>query len=433
MSETEPDIFDIAPAGQPRSHLVLILCGILVTAFGIWAAVSTLDIVSTAQGEVLPASKVKIIQHLEGGIVSEILVKEGAKVATDQPLLVLEPTASGADVGELHLRMAVLRVDVARIEALNRGLKKPAFPSDIAADRPDLVVQALERFKAQRQRHETELRKQREAITQRQQEIGEITTRIGNTRNSLKILGEQVTISEDLLESKLTSRFQHLELLREAGRLEGLIKEDGAALRRAQAALAEARATMENIKAALQEENQSELQKARLELGELSQRAHKFEDSLERTVVRSPVPGIVKTLNVATIGGVVRPGEAVAEIVPLEDRLVIEARLSTHDIGYVRAGQQAKVKLASAEAARFGSLTGQVINVSPDTLVTQDGMPFYKVRIETESSYFEHGSLRYDLFPGVQVVADIQTGQRTVMEYLLAPLTGYVDEALHER
>ncbi|MEQ8192993.1 MAG: HlyD family efflux transporter periplasmic adaptor subunit, partial [Rhodospirillales bacterium] len=152
-----------------------------------------------------------------------------------------------------------------------------------------------------------------------------------------------------------------------------------------------------------------------------------------RTVLRSPVDGVVKTLYVTTIGGVLKAGSTVVDIVPAGDRLIVEAKLPTQDIGYVRRGQQAQVKLASIDAMRFGNLPGKVVNVSPDTLVTKEGLPFYKVRIETEGDHFQRGDLRYQLYPGMQVMTNIQTGQRTVLEYLLDPFLRSFDEAMLER
>jgi adhesin transport system membrane fusion protein len=170
-----------------------------------------------------------------------------------------------------------------------------------------------------------------------------------------------------------------------------------------------------------------------LNYNELLQRILKFEDNLSRTVLRSPVNGVVKTLYVVTIGGVLKPGFTVVDIVPGGDRLIIEAKLPTQDIGYVRRGQQALVMLASADAMRFGNLTGKVVRVSPDTLVTNEGMPFYKVRIETEQDHFQRGKLKYQLFPGMQVMTNIQTGQRTVLEYIFDPFLRSFNDAMLER
>ncbi len=427
-------IFRDTGDGIPGSaHLTVALCGIMVVSFGIWASVSTLDVVSMVTGEVIPASQVKTIQHLEGGIVREILVKEGNPVKLGQPLVVLEPTVSGADVGELRARLGSLGGDIARLDALSRGLAKPTFPKDFAEEHPELVRQALKRFETQLRRHESEVKRQEEIVVQRQHEVREITTRIDNSRRGLKLVREQITISESLLVDNLTNRFQHLDLLKEAQRLQGAVETDLVALERTKSALMEARAELGKIKNVFGEEIQKSLDEASLSHKELSQRLQKFEDSLKRTIVRSPVDGVVKTLKVATVGGVVRPGEPLADIVPAGDRLVVEAKLPTRDIGHVAVGQVAVVKLATPDAIRFGNLKGNVINVSPDALVTSDGKPFYKVRIATEQDYFQQGEYKYNLIPGLQVVASIQTGKRTVLEYIIDPVRYSMGQAAQER
>ena len=190
---------------------------------------------------------------------------------------------------------------------------------------------------------------------------------------------------------------------------------------------------MGTIKNAFDEENQTALDETRLNRAELAARVKKFEASLKRTNVHSPMAGVIKTLHVFTVGGVLRPGDPIADIVPAGDRLIIEAKLPTQDIGYVAPGQLAVIKLASADAMRFGGLDGNVVNVSPDTLLSPEGQPFYKVRIETEKSYFESGKLQYKLFPGMQVMASIHTGQRTVLQYVIDPIRYSMGSAIQER
>ncbi len=415
------------------THMFLLLCIAMCAAVAAWAYYGKLDVVSMATGEVVPFSQIKTVQHLEGGIVSEILVREGEVVKKDQPIVVLEATASGADVGELQINVTALRVEIARLEAEATGAEQPEFAPDLVAERVDLVAQAVKFFDARHNSRQSQINRQNEAIAQRKQDIREITARIKNQKNDLKLLGEQISISDELMKENLSNRYNHLELLKDASRIQGSIEEDAVGLERSHAALKQARAELDGIGTAFAEDARKELEDKRRRLDELNQRLDKFQDSLKRTTLRSPVDGVVKTLHVVTRGGVVRPGGDVVEIVPGEDRLVVEARLPIQDIGYVKPGQVARLKLASADAVRFGSLDGVVTVVSPDTVVTQQGQAFYKVRVETEQTYFERGPVRYQLYPGMQILTSILTGERTVLEYLLTPFLYSMDSSLEER
>lgn len=422
-----------ASASRHVPRLVLWLCVMAVTTFTAWAMVFRLDVVSVADGQVVPSSRVQVVQHLEGGIVREILVQEGEHVVPNQPLVILEQVISGAGVEELQSRITGLRVDIAGLEAQAANMAAPEFAEDLRQDHPDLVEQALSLFRASVAKHQSEITAQRELISQREHALTEITARIRNARENLKLVEEQVALSEELLRDNLTTQHRHLGYLREAGELRSRIEEDQSALAGARAALAEAKVRLERIRSSYQESVESRLREARLQKEEATQRLRRLADSLERTVIRSPVEGVVKTMHVTTLGGVVRPGEAVADIVPSEDRLIIEARLSIRDIGYVRPGQSAAVRLLGSEAAVYGKIDGTVIHVAPDTTVAPDGRVFYLVRVETEQDHFSSGDARYQLFPGMTLMVFIHTGTRTVMRYLTEPFTARFAGALQER
>ena len=412
---------------------LLYLCVTGVGAFIVWASFGTLAVVSMSVGEVVPSTQVKSVQHLEGGIVREIKVTEGDQVVGGQALVVLESTARGADVTELEARITGLRIEIARLTAEAKGLNKLQINKSLVAANPQFSREETSLFQSRRERLRNERASQKVYISQRNQELQEITARVRNARKSLSLLNEQITISEELLKEDLTNRYKHLILLREASMLKGTVEEGQAAIERAKLALTQSRVNLKRIKNKYDEETKLSLETARRELNELLPRLAKFQDSLKRTVLKSPVTGIVKSVHIATIGGVVGPGDSVVDIVPGDDRLVIEAQLPPQDIGFVRAGQPALIKLASADAIRFDTLEGEVITVSPDTLTTREGQPFYRVRIETKRDYFKRGENRYQLFPGMQVVASIHTGERTVMQYLIDPFLGSVDDALTER
>jgi len=418
------------------THLFFLLCTAFVVVFGAWSYYGKLDVVSTAVGEVIPSTQVKSVQHLEGGIVREILIREGDNVAKGQSLVSLEPTASGADVDELKTRITALTADVARLHAEANSHDMPTFSVELFRDHLELVNDTIAMFKTRRSRIKNQLAGQQEKITQRQEEIAEISSRIKNSRDRSKLLEEQISISEELMKDQLTNRMQHLELLKEAQRLKGNISEDRAAVSRVRAARKGAVNKLEAIRDSFHEKVREALEEKRRSLDEFSSRLRKFEDSLRRTVLRSPVDGVVKTLYVVTVGGVVSPGGTVVDIVPAGDRLIIEAKLPPQDIGYVHPGQTALVTLASSDAIRFSNLMGEVVNISPDTVETPDGRSYYKVRIATESEFFERQSwnlMHYRLVPGVQVIASIRTGQRSVLAYLTDPFLNSARTAMRER
>ncbi len=415
------------------THLFLFCCIAMVGAFLAWASYGKLDVVSLATGDVVPAGQVKAVQHLEGGIVREILVREGDKVKEGQPLVRLEPIRTRTEVAEVNIRLRALQVAVTRLEAEATGAAKPDFPQALIDAEPDLVRQAMDLFEIRQQRVMNQIRSQEHLIEQRRQEIKEVQARLKNNATSIKLLGEQLKISQKLLKLNLSNRMNHLNLLKEESELKGRLEEDRAILPRAKAAQAAARSQLAAVKNGFHEEARKELSEVRRTTKELSERRRKFEDSLARTVLRAPVDGTVKTLYVVTVGGVVQPGGTVLDIVPGGDALLVEAKLPTQDIGFVRIGQEAQVQLASAEAVRFGILLGKVTHVSPDTIVTREGVPFYKVRIETERAYFQHGDIKHHLSPGMQVQASIRTGTRTVMRYLLDPYLRSFGKAMQER
>lgn len=433
MSELVSPTSEETEDSNRLTHIFFALCVAMITGFGGWAYFGKLDVVSTAIGEVIPSTQVKSVQHLEGGIVREIMVKEGDLVKENQPLLSLEPTQSGADVDELRTRLDSLTADIARLKAEADNAPAPDFPQNLLETKSDLVRQTLAMFKTRKSRIENQLAGQTEIITQNSELIQEVTSRINLSTEKLKLLNEQIKISEALMVDQLTNRMQHLNFLKEAASLRGNINEDQATLRKARSSFKGAQNKLEAIRDSFNELVRQELDEKRRSFEEYSSRVLKFEDSLRRTVLRSPVEGVIKSLYVVTIGGVVTPGGTVVDIVPAGDRLIIEAKLAPQDIGYVHAGQTALVTLASSDANRFGNLNGKVVNVSPDTIVSPEGQAFYKVRISTDNAYFEQNSLRYSLVPGVQVIASIRTGQRSVLAYLSDPFMSSARTAMRER
>lgn len=415
------------------THAFLGLCVLSCVLFLGWAMFFRLDIVSEAQGEVVPRTKVKRVQHLEGGIISSINVREGDRVSVGDPLVELDSIASDTSVEELAVRVQGLRADLARLEAESAGSEQPDFPHDLQQENPRLTQQAKELFEARQERVQDDLAEEDERILQREQDVREITARLRNRRESLRLLREQIAISEELLADKLTTKYKHLSFLKEESGLKSNIEEDQAALSRARSGLAAAREKRRQVLSAFREDVQEDLRKVRQQLLEYRQRMRKMRDSQMRTVIRSPEDGVVKSLYVVNEGEVVQPGVTILDIVPADDPLVVEAHLPVRDIGYVAVGQRAVVRLASADARRFGALEGEVVHVSPDALTLESGETFYRVRVATGADSFRRGGEQYRLFPGMRVIVGIHTGSRTVLEYLVDPFLGSLSRGLQER
>lgn len=413
---------NIESVGNTTQILGFSLMGALVVII-LWAAISPLNVVSIAQGSIIPTSKVQKVQHLEGGIVQNIHVREGQRVTANEPLITLSAATSEADAGEIRQRIQSLEADVVRLEAETAGRNKVIFPESLVKNSPKLIARSTDMFNARRARVETDLALQQSEIDLRADEVEEIRVRRENTRQRLKLVREQVSIGERLIKNNLSNRYDQIEHLKEANTLKSAIDEDSTALRRGQTALRQAQEELEKVKRAFEEEVQNELSKTRRDLEELQTRAEKYEDNLSRTVLRAPVGGIIKRLYVVTEGGVIRAGDTVLEIVPEDDRLIIEAELPPQDIGYVRMGQYAFVQLDSMDATRLGKIDGKVQHVSPDSLVNEEGQAYYLVQIEVDKPYFGDENDRIFLFPGMIVSAGIVLGERSVLEYLLSPFS----------
>ena len=402
-------------------------------SIGVWASFGTLDVVSQAQGEVVPSSRIRPIQHLEGGIIKEVMVQEGERVVKDQALAILESTASGADVGELQLRIQSLQIDLIRFEAEATGKKKLVFDSSLAKKHPKAVDQALDLFKARQDTLASQITQQQEDIAQRNQDISEISARLKHTKTRLTLGREQLNILRNLMKSKLSNRFQELDLLKEVAGLQSRIAEDDAALARARAALKQSKNGITQIQDQFRENARSELEETQRKAKEFSQRLLKYADHLKRKIIRSPVAGTVKVIFANSAKGVIAPGGTLMEIVPSGDRLIIKAKLPPQEIGHVHPGQPAIIQLASADAARFGKLTGTVSQISPDTMKEENGITYYTAQIQTPQTYFENRGRRYELTPGVIVSVGIITDQRSVLDYLIAPFISNMTFSLTER
>lgn len=434
MSNSHKPFTTAQPHGSAHSpRRLLWALTLLVLSFVAWAFWGQLDVVSQAPGVVAPETWVQNVQHLEGGIIRSVWVREGEYVEAGQPLVGLDTVRNEVEVQELRSRIQGLLIRIQRLEAEYQGVPDLQYTGELAEQQPRLVREALTLFAARQQRLQAQIRVQESLLEQHRQRRTEINARLSANQRILGFLREQVGMSERLLEGSLSNRMNHLDLLKELARVEGQITEDRALLEQVAAAIQETQEQITLIRDSFREEAQHELDEAQHNLHVLEQRIVKELDALARAVIRAPVSGTLKTLQRSNVGGVVPPGGLVAEIVPQDDRLVIDAQLTPSDVGYVRVGQPVQLRLASADGFRFDALRGSVEQISPDTLLNEEGFPFYRIRIGVEQEFFQRGDEVYPLFPGMPVQSAILTGSRSIMDYLLEPFLGLRGQALRER
>ena len=416
----------------PFRLLVMVAIALICTT-GIWAATGRLDVVSVSLGEVVPASNVKQIQHLEGGIVSRILVEEGQTVEKGQPILELEPVRNKSELETIRQQRAALQADKLRFEAEIGGSAVLSVTAELEKSHPELTAQSRSLFQLRIDERDSEIKVLETRIKQLEATGAEVSARLSMNQRITGQVTEQIAISEKLLRQDLTNRMRHIELLRQLEEIKGKIATDQAMSVRVKHMIAEADASIEKIRTKFAAEAQGNLDTTLREITALSEQLVRYEDSLQRTVLRSPEAGIVKTLYTFSEGGVVKPGGTIADLVPVGDKLVIEAKLPIQDIGYVETGDTAQLRLASSDASHFAHLNGTVSKISPDTIITNQGVAFYKVLIEPEKSYFENKRERYQLYPGIRIQCSILIGERTVLDYFLSPLSDFSNNAMGER
>ena len=405
---------------------------ILMTALVTWAFFAELDEVAVAPGEVVPQGKVKMVQHLEGGIVEELFVAEGDTVKEGDTLLQLDLAGGGANLKELHVRLDSQLLIRARLIAEAEDTE-PSFPQEAADRRPNLVRSQLNAFTARKRELDSTLNVMKEQVRQRELETQELTARRKAVGRNFKLASERLKMSKSLLAEGLTAKMEHLELEAEVESLEGEMNSLEPAVPRARAAVNEAKQRMKEGKIRFNREAREELGKTEQEIARVKELLTLATEQGTRAEIKSPIDGVVKNLRFNTIGGVIRPGEPILEIVPTGENLVIESRLSPIDRGYVNEGQAAMVKISTYDFARYGGLEGTVIQLAPDTTIDENGQPYFRVIVQTDKNYLGETEGSLPIVPGMQATVDIHTGKKTVMDYLIRPVLKLRHEAFRER
>lgn len=415
---------------QVNAWPLLVVLLALIGAAGVWAYHAEIEEVTTGDGRVIPSSQTQIVQSLEGGLVAEIFVREGDIVDSGQPLVRIDDTGFAATLGELRQkRMA--------IELRSRRLAAEAAGSDLQVEQGEATeaVRAGERalFAARRSALNRELSVIDQQLAQRRLEKVELETRLGRTRISAGLLQEELERARALGELGAFPQMDLLRLEREAQNADLEVEVLKASVPRAEAAIQEALAQRESAVLGFRAKAHEELTRSLNDLSILDETLKSARDKVRRTTLRAPVRGIINKFSVATIGAVVAPGESIAEIVPVDDTLLIEAKIRPQDVAFLYPNQEASVKVTAYDYTIYGDLAGKVERISPDTITDEEGNTFYRVIVRTDKNHLEADNKSLPIIPGMVVSTSILTGNKTVLEYLIKPIIKAKSEALRER
>lgn len=412
---------------SPQRVFVILLLLSSATLFW-WAGHTRVDIIVRTEGQIIPAGKSQIVQHLEGGIVRKILVQEGQVVTAGEPVLELSDIQTRSNLGLEQSRLDALRGREARLLAEVNGVNTLVFPATLK-DASVIRVETAA-FQARRNQLAEEIQVMQAQAAQKKNELSETNAKRQNLLEELELAKKQYQVIDNLRKNNAASELEVLDSQTRIQRLKTQIAEATNAAPRLQAAQSETEARVKEITARFRAEASSALTQVREELEKSSHEIGTNVDRLDRNVIRTPVSGLINKLNVTTIGAVVRPSEILMEITPGDQRIVIQTRANPNDRAHLRRGLPARVRIGAYDYATYGTFEGHVTEVSADTLSDDRGNRYYRVNVEVNETTLSSGSRPPGgLVPGMAASADIAVGKRTILSYILSPLLKFRDGA----
>ncbi len=414
-----------------RARLILkvVVIGFLVLL--LWAAYAEVDEITRGEGKVIPSRHLQVLQSLDGGIVTEILVQEGQDVTQDQILLRLDQTRFVSNLRENQSQYYSLLAKAARLRALSDG-KAFVVPEELAKnkDMRQLIDAERDLYLSRQSELDAGLSVVRQQLAQRGQELVEARSRRDQATNAFELTSKELNLTKPMVASGAVSDVEILRLERDVSRYRGERDQAAAQIQRIQGAISESQSKALEVEREFRNRARSELSDTNAKLDALGEGSVALSDKVKQSVIRSPVKGTVQRLLVKTVGGVVQPGRDIVEVVPSEDTLLVEARVLPKDIAFLRPGQDALVRLTAYDYAIYGGLEATLENISSDTVIDDKGNAFYVVRVRTKKSGL---GPNLPIIPGMIAQADIRTGKKTVLSYLLKPILRGKYYALTER
>lgn len=406
----------------PKKFRVFLWFWILtVIALISWAYFAEIDEIVRGEGTVVPRSENKMVQNLEGGIVEKLLVKEGDIVKKGQILLKIDNGKSKSDYEATSLKSLELTAKIVRLEAEVNGKKFDAneFSSNEISQ---YILNERKLFEINKNNLESEILVLEEQLKQKRNDLSSARSSIGFLRNEYNLISEEVRIAKPLVARKIRSKVDFLKLKREANNIRKELANVRISIPKTESIINEVKTKIIEIKDKFRKTSQEELNKTVAELERVNANINNLKDKVVRTNVYSPTNGIVQQIFFNTIGGVIKPGENLVEIVPTGETLLIETKIKPADIAFIYYKQEAKVKFTAYDYSIYGGLDGSVIKISADTEIDEDKESFYTVHIQTNENHLTKDDRELSIIPGMVVNVDILTGKKTILDYILKPI-----------
>lgn len=417
----------------PSSILVasIAVMSLLLFASVIWAGLTNVSEIAHSTGTVVPAGQVVTVQHLEGGIVSEIHVSEGTRVTEGEPLITLAASDARAERNRMEVRLASLRMEAERLRALAEG-RLPEFDG-LVEGHDDIKADQMGVFATQRETEQSQSSVLESQIEQRYAELSSMKERAASLRTEIALLSEEATIRKTLLDQGLQSRIVYLDTMRELAGIRGSLAETGENMASTTAAIAEAEGRLVELRSQFRTDNLSKVGEVAAEIAEVGELLASAQDRVDRSIIRATVASVVKGMTVHRPGAVIPPGNPIVELVPVGVPMTVRARMNTRDIGHVSIGDPVDLRISTFDSSRYGGIDGTVEEISATTFVGEDGEPYFEVVISMATDYVGDDPSRNRVTPGMSVDAMITTGKKSVLDYLMRPVYRGLSVAFTER
>ena len=416
------------------STRILLWIGAFVIVWLIyWAYNAEIDALTRGQGKIIPSNQIQVIQNLEGGIISEILIQEGESVIKGDILVKIDNTGFLSNFAESQLRYNELQAKAIRLLAESSG-KPFKVSKKIKKESPNLIKYELSLYRSNKQQLENNIVIYNRRLVQKRNELKEAEAKLIQLTNNYKLILREVELNKPLVDKGIVSEVEYLQLQRQAGSLEGEMKAIKLSIPRLVSVLNEQKDNIKEVKLKFRNAAKEAFNEVKAEMSRIERSNIAREDKVQRTFVRSPVNGTIKQLLINTVGGVVRPGMDIVEIVPTQDNLLVEAKVRPADIAFLYPGQRAIVKFSAYDFAIYGSLKGTLTHISAGTIIDEiDKQSYYLVRIKTDKNYLGNEDKKLNVIVGMTADVDIITGKKTVLDYILKPILRARENTLSER